>query len=151
VTARGTGSVSATAPRATAPSRGTTVVAGSQPRTTAPQTGATVATGRAPVATTNRPGTTGAVTVPTRGGNAPERVLTCSIDAARAPQGGIITVSGTFTDAVRVQIGGTTGVIQNRRQGQVRVQLPGGAASGMVRVTDGGRTANCGQLQVIGR
>jgi hypothetical protein len=84
-------------------------------------------------------------------GPVPDRALTCSVDAARAPQGGLITVTGSFGPRARVQIGGVFAVIVDRGRGQLRVRLPGSAASGMVRVVEGGRRADCGRLVVIGR
>lgn len=81
----------------------------------------------------------------------PNQPLSCSIDGPRAPEGGMINVRGVFSQGARVQIGGRNAVVVNRAGNQLRVRVPGSSGGGMVRVTDGGRSVDCGHLEVIGR
>jgi hypothetical protein len=114
---------------------------------TAPATGATTTTTPATPATpatASGSGVAATNTTVTGRGN-----LRCSINTARAPQGGFITVRGNgFGSQTVVRIGAHTAAIVNRRGSELRVQVPRNTAGGMVSVTTNNRSANCGRLQV---
>lgn len=81
-----------------------------------------------------------------------EAPLSCRIDSPRAPQNGILMVTGTGFEAnAQVQIGGNAAPIVTRRQGSIQVRVPGTSSGGMVRVIQGSATANCGSLSISSR
>ena len=79
-----------------------------------------------------------------------------AIASGMSPTAGIWTaiVAGFLISALggsRVQIGGQFAPTVRRTQGEISVRVPGSSGGGMVRVLDEGRTANCGNMTVIGR
>lgn len=83
-----------------------------------------------------------------RAGGEVNLALTCSVNTSRAPLGGMITISGSgFGPGTVVQIGGRTAVIENQEGGRLRVRVPTGGA---VTVSDGGRQASCGSIEIVG-
>jgi hypothetical protein len=78
--------------------------------------------------------------------------LTCRLDAPRAPMGGVVTITGTgFGAGAQVSIGGSLASVVSQAQGRVQVRVPGSSGGGMVRVTQGQRSANCGTLPISSR
>jgi len=157
--------------RAQVPERGATTATGSAPATRPHERGATTSSGSAPATRPHERGaTTASGSQPTPRqppqvqrpveredgrevdrGQTPARVLSCRVETPRAPEGGLVTVRGAFGAQARVQIGGQLAQVAARGQGEMQVRVPGSSGGGMVRVIDDGRTANCGNLSVIGR
>jgi hypothetical protein len=78
--------------------------------------------------------------------------LTCRTNTERAPRGGYITVSGTgFGQGATVTIGGNMAAVSATQNGRLRAEVPRDSNGGQVSVRDGNRTANCGNLQIVGR
>ncbi|GAB5545335.1 MAG: YXWGXW repeat-containing protein [Sandaracinaceae bacterium] len=130
--------------------RGATTARGSAPATRPHERGATTARGSAPTTTPRTPPTVQRPTPSDNPGGTP-RALSCQVDTPRAPEGGIVSITGVFSGQARVQIGGQFAPTVRRTQGEISVRVPGSSGGGMVRVLDEGRTANCGNMTVIGR
>ncbi|RZO57096.1 MAG: hypothetical protein EVA89_23015 [Sandaracinaceae bacterium] len=130
--------------------RGATTARGSAPATRPHERGATTARGSAPTTTPRTPPTVQRPTPSDNPGGTP-RALSCQVDTPRAPEGGIVSITGVFSGQARVQIGGQFAPTVRRTQGEISVRVPGSSGGGMVRVLDEGRTANCGSMTVIGR
>lgn len=101
------------------------------------QAGVGVRTPTGPGAATTTPGT-----VP----------LSCSLPIARVPRNGYVTIRGQGWGASpTVHVGGRLVTVVQSTRDQIRIQSPGSWTGGNVVVTDGNRTASCGNLQLIGR
>jgi hypothetical protein len=84
---------------------------------------------------------------------APERgPITCRIDAVRAPEGGLVGITGTgFGASASARIGGRVAEVVERGAGRMVVRVPGSAGGGNVTLIEGNRTGNCGMLSISSR
>ena len=118
------------------------------PAVTRPGTVAPTTPGvRGPTADVRRPTTPGAVST-----NPGTVALGCQLATSRAPRNGYVTIRGRgWGSSPSVRVGGRAAAVVQRTDESIRFQMPGGVNGGMVEVSDGGRTARCGQIEVVGR
>jgi hypothetical protein len=118
------------------------------PAVTRPGTVAPTTPGvRGPTADVRRPTSPGAVST-----NPGTVGLGCQLTVTRAPRNGYVTIRGRgWGQSPSVRVGGRAAAVVQRTDDAIRFQMPGGVNGGMVEVSDGGRTARCGQIEVVGR
>jgi hypothetical protein len=117
-----------------------------RPTPTLPRPGGVVR-GEARVETNADPGARQAPAQGTPG----ERIV-CSIDTPRAPQGGLVAVTGVgFSGESRVRIAGRLVRTVESGPGRIVFRVPDSMGGGRVTVGDGERTGSCGILSVSSR
>ena len=118
------------------------------PATARPGTVAPTSPGvRGPTAEVRRPTSPGPTST-----NPGTVALGCQLTTTRAPRNGYVTIRGRgWGQSPTVRVGGRTAAVVQSTNDQIRFQMPGGVNGGTVEVSDGGRTARCGQIQVVGR
>jgi hypothetical protein len=78
--------------------------------------------------------------------------LSCQVATPRAPRNGYVTITGRgWGQAPVVRIGGQIAPLAQTASTQLRFQVPGDSRGGRVEVSDGNRSAMCGNLAIVGR
>lgn len=100
-----------------------------------------------------RPGTVVATTPgAAQGGQTGTVALTCRVAMHRAPAGGYVTINGRgWGSSPVVRVGGSIAAVVQTEDQRIRFEVPNDSSGGMVEVTDGQRTSNCGRLSIIRR
>jgi len=77
--------------------------------------------------------------------------LQCTVPGGVVPRGAQLMVQGNgFGADTRVQIGGQFAPIIRSQSTQAVVQVPNDSSGGIVAVTSGGQTVNCGSIRTTG-